>query len=488
MAAGMTMSRQAFEMIESEFKLHAATLPTFIRHRGAFFCPLVEHPRTSSPRYVHVVVKAAQKVEVGNYLLSMSFDVSTGWTNALICGYGVVHERTQDKEFGPQMKQLVDAITASSVAWDNPLILPFIILENYNQRVEISADLIDIDMVKLENKLGATFAGEAGLSLEREKWLQTVDPKEMIVELHSVLPQANFMSNCCKWLREYCTFLQKLETQMQGNSAFEGHDRVFADLRESISLLASVLSGSDRHFEIVRERASLQVNLLYSIISQQDSILNRWDSQLNQLIARSSRQDSISMSTFTFITALFLPGTFVATIFSMTMFNWQPENDGGSSSPQSSNVSSEFWLFWATALPLTIVTMCGWYLWFKYANSKWIKQLDEASIDRLNYGKAHDTSLSHSGYQITRAQSFLRRQSISGPGNEQRICPSNLPRRGTAGQLIGRIAECSCSSCFKALEADPGRLYERPGLRHGRPMRHEGHNNTDHINELGAQS
>jgi hypothetical protein len=65
------------------------------------------------------------------------------------------------------------------------------------------------------------------------------------------------------------------------------------------------------------------------------------------------------MMTFTFITALFLPGTFIATLFSMDMFNW---GDG------RSGVSKNFWIYWVVAVPLTVAVMVGWKKWYGYAD------------------------------------------------------------------------------------------------------------------------
>lgn len=65
------------------------------------------------------------------------------------------------------------------------------------------------------------------------------------------------------------------------------------------------------------------------------------------------------MMTFTFITALFLPGTYVASLFSSSMFNWQA---GGTGSEKT--LSSKFWVYWAVAAPLTAAVMFGWYLTF----------------------------------------------------------------------------------------------------------------------------
>ena len=85
------------------------------------------------------------------------------------------------------------------------------------------------------------------------------------------------------------------------------------------------------------------------------------------------------MITFTFITAFFLPGTFVSTLFSMPMFNWQ----AASSRPSQSKVSAYFWVYWLVTIPLTMAVMTGWVLWYKYANRRWQEET-EIDLNRDN--------------------------------------------------------------------------------------------------------
>ncbi len=112
---------------------------------------------------------------------------------------------------------------------------------------------------------------------------------------------------------------------------------------------------------------------LYSVIGQQDGLISRKDSKLNIAIASSSKKDSIAMMTFTFITALFLPGAYISSLFSTTMFNWQTS---ASSSGSDGHLSSYFWVYWAVTLPLTLVTLGGWYVWYRYADKQWHETLN----------------------------------------------------------------------------------------------------------------
>lgn len=102
---------------------------------------------------------------------------------------------------------------------------------------------------------------------------------------------------------------------------------------------------------------------LYSAASQKDNLVA-------SRIASSTKKDSIAMMAFTFITALFLPGTYIAAVFSTGMFNWMhgnaPDDDGRV-------VSMRFWIYWVTTIPLTTGVMVGWYFWYRAADAEWRK-------------------------------------------------------------------------------------------------------------------
>ena len=90
-------------------------------------------------------------------------------------------------------------------------------------------------------------------------------------------------------------------------------------------------------FEMLKGRTQSQIDLLFSVATQKDAAMSQMASNLNLEIAGATKEDSISISTFTFIAAIFLPSTFVATLFSMGMFDWSGANRGISSSGIVSN-------------------------------------------------------------------------------------------------------------------------------------------------------
>ena len=146
---------------------------------------------------------------------------------------------------------------------------------------------------------------------------------------------------------------------------------------------------------------------LFNAINQRDSIIAQRYNEIAKKIAASTKEDSISMSTFTFITALFLPGTFLATFFSITMIDWQPQLSNNSPSANGNGngaqVSKYYWVFWAVDIPLTILVMLGWYLWFHRAKKVWVRDngimLGPGSKNRLDKsgrGRSRSSSRSRS--------------------------------------------------------------------------------------------
>ena len=62
------------------------------------------------------------------------------------------------------------------------------------------------------------------------------------------------------------------------------------------------------------------------------------------------------MKTLAVVTITFLPGTLVAAIFSMPMFNWASEN-------ARNIINPHFRIYWAVTVPLTLLTFVFYGMW-----------------------------------------------------------------------------------------------------------------------------
>jgi hypothetical protein len=95
-------------------------------------------------------------------------------------------------------------------------------------------------------------------------------------------------------------------------------------------------------------------------------------------LAHSAKRDSEAMKTISLLGAIFFPGAYLASVFSMTFFNFQ---NSGSGEP---SVSEQFWIYWAVTIPVTTIIVGVWYVWEKRREAIYNKEdmdLEKGSED-----------------------------------------------------------------------------------------------------------
>ncbi|KAI1146380.1 hypothetical protein F4825DRAFT_440936 [Nemania diffusa] len=90
-------------------------------------------------------------------------------------------------------------------------------------------------------------------------------------------------------------------------------------------------------------------------------------------LALAASRDSRHMRTIALVTMVFLPGTFFATVFSMTFFNWQA-GDG------ESTVSPLLWIYIAFSVISTAATLLGYYYCVGLRSKKALNSSDSAEV------------------------------------------------------------------------------------------------------------
>lgn len=119
-------------------------------------------------------------------------------------------------------------------------------------------------------------------------------------------------------------------------------------------------------------RPALHCHMTANKSSQMLSTITQSDAQYTAAIAVDGKKDSIAMKTISVLGIVFLPPTFVATLFSINMFDWGVNDDKGSTLLK---VSPSMWIYWAISVPLTLVTFAVWLLWARKENEKSRKRL-----------------------------------------------------------------------------------------------------------------
>lgn len=148
-------------------------------------------------------------------------------------------------------------------------------------------------------------------------------------------------------------------------------------IRDRVISMASISKAMCRQSASTQQKATIQIQGLFNIIAQREQVLSRQiardtllqtEASLDQAraslqlgeatrqIAADSKRDSTSMKAIAAVTMFFLPGTFVASLFSMPIFRWN--SDTG-----DQVVSHRIWAYWAVTIPLTLLTFGCFLLW-----------------------------------------------------------------------------------------------------------------------------
>lgn len=89
-------------------------------------------------------------------------------------------------------------------------------------------------------------------------------------------------------------------------------------------------------------------------------------------LAHASKRDSEAMKTISLLGAIFLPGAFLASIFSTTFFDFAV--------PDRGIVSPQFWIFWAVTIPMTVVIVGIWWVWERGREKKY--DLEDRDLEK----------------------------------------------------------------------------------------------------------
>lgn len=110
----------------------------------------------------------------------------------------------------------------------------------------------------------------------------------------------------------------------------------------------------------MQQRVQIQIAALFHLIAQQDNAIAFDTARATRSIAASSLQDSSSMKMLALVAMFFLPGSFVAALFSTPLFAWDEALGSGNISV---GTRPQFALFWAVTVPLTVLVFVLYAVW-----------------------------------------------------------------------------------------------------------------------------
>ncbi|KAK0706220.1 hypothetical protein B0T26DRAFT_655937 [Lasiosphaeria miniovina] len=118
----------------------------------------------------------------------------------------------------------------------------------------------------------------------------------------------------------------------------------------------------------VQQRIQIQIAALFHLIAQQDNAIAFDTASATRSIAASSLQDSSSMKMLALVAMFFLPGSFVAALFSTPLFVWddgaaQQAAAAAHTGPLAVATRPQFALFWAISVPMTVAIFVLYAVW-----------------------------------------------------------------------------------------------------------------------------
>ncbi|KAI8627880.1 hypothetical protein F5Y19DRAFT_486500 [Xylariaceae sp. FL1651] len=128
---------------------------------------------------------------------------------------------------------------------------------------------------------------------------------------------------------------------------------VSQEIHSQLQFFESFISSLRCRSASNEKRMLNEIQLAFNTVAQHDA-------NTSVKIGLATQEDSDTMKSIAFVTLTFLPPTFVCAIFSMSFFDYSPESGW--------TVSNQFWLYWAFAMPTTLLTALVWY-WLRRTNT-----------------------------------------------------------------------------------------------------------------------
>lgn len=299
-----------------------------------------------------------------------------GWE--LMLSHDVNHGVTTGFAKGTPSSDLVECIKhlkSCVLQVGHPMLLPMII---FSHDISYKIDIRQRDARDWLRRLEHAVSMRSEIE-EREGYV-----KEGVVDLDAINRDLVECHSQVLWKRPkaYLEILAAIEAAMTRFSDRLPEERRVSEMKKLHASMSSrleffrvKLQGIDSYAYTTLQRLEIQRSALYNIIAQKESKLNFQMAGEQRKLAHASKRDSAAMKTISLLGAIFFPGAYLASVFSMTFFNFQ------NSGPV---VSNQFWIYWAVTVPTTVFIVACWYFWEKNRERKYDaedKDLEKGSED-----------------------------------------------------------------------------------------------------------
>ena len=280
----------------------------------------------------------------------------------------------------------LNRISSSCTIPTHPALLPLILLDLATNETASLVELRIKLMSQIQQRTGmdrfnslksATVAGD------REPRKSVSDERKEL-NLDAVMLRLTCLSDWVAAQRGFIEIQDRISNILAG--MIVGEETQLDMFRERLAFVRESLLAADQKCVYLERSISAQVQTVYSLIAQKDNRLNHSATRASCQIASDSRRiailtrrDSTDMRIIAAVTLIFLPGTFVATVFSTGLFDWghgdpTPAGSDGDDDGGGQMISRYIWVYFMLTGALTAVVLLAWGLFSWVQNRKMVRK------------------------------------------------------------------------------------------------------------------
>ncbi|KAG6035159.1 hypothetical protein E4U41_006237 [Claviceps citrina] len=372
----LSLPRDSYEAMVRVLRLPFRGIETTSLVGPFFWCSLDQDDDDVHLQIIHRKSDVRKKGKTRGWEMMLSHSFKTRITTGFVKG-------TPSSDIVSALQH----VRACAAQVGHPMLLPIIVLSYdlspaNDQRQRDARDWLR----RLENAVSLRDEVEEHEQYFRDGLLEVDGLNRDLVECHGHVmwkrPQAYLalVEEMDKALQRFGDMTSKVEGGVGTSHAERTHrrdtDKLHRSLIARLEFYKAKLKGLENYIHTTLERLKVQREALYNIMSQREARLNLEIAGEQRRIAHASKRDSTAMKTISLMGTLFLPGTYLASVFSMTFFNFQE-----SAHP----VSVSLWIYFAVTIPITASIVAIW-MWFDRRREAQYARDDEdleQNIDRM---------------------------------------------------------------------------------------------------------
>ncbi|KAK3985143.1 hypothetical protein QBC44DRAFT_275695 [Cladorrhinum sp. PSN332] len=289
----------------------------------------------------------------------------------------------------PGLMVALKNLPACATEIGHPLLLPSMLLVEFLSSAQEVMHMASRDWLHLVEGSVSRGGGLTSNRITDPKALQNLN--EAMTQLYSSIPlKAPQLSR--KVVDRFEAAASCFWDNLRAEQKTPEMKRIQSNLIARLEFYKARLDGIESFGAATMQRLEIQrsaVNFITANIAQRDSKLNLRIAGDQRRLAHAGKRDSQAMKGLSLLGATFLPGTFLASVFSMTFFNFQA---GSGNESEGQSLSPQIWIYFAFTIPLTCLVVLGWLWWDRARQIRWarkeseldesIKDMEEEILDR----------------------------------------------------------------------------------------------------------